>query len=180
MVEGKYFNADHELESTVELGFGKRVNRDHAGFLLSREGIENGRVVSRTIDHPNGQVQTISHYEKGQLHGQQQKFSASGQPLLELTWDHDVLHGIKTVYRNGHKIATIPYIQGEKHGKESHFDDLQNLVAEIEWSHDQKHGFTKLYSEEGQEVSWFYKGQHVSEEKFQVLHAREKAMADIH
>ncbi len=148
-------------------------------FLISKDVIGNGVIVSRTTYHPNGGVHTVSHYHDYQLHGPQLKYTASGKPLMELNWNHGILDGQKTIYRNGSKIATIPYNKGQKHGTEFHYDDLGNLTAEIEWRNDKKHGATKLYSEEATDTEWFFKGQSVNGEKFKTLDERESAAAQL-
>ncbi len=179
LVEGKYFTPDHELEATVELGFGERIKRDRTGVLISRDDMAGGIIASRTTYHPNGQVHTVSNYHDYQLHGEQLKFTASGRPLMELNWNHGVLDGSKIIYRNGSKIAEVPYINGQKHGVELHFDDLGNLTAEIQWRNDKKHGTTQLHSEEASDTEWFFNGQTVSVDKFKTLEEREQIIADF-
>lgn len=177
--EGKYYTPDHELEAQVESGFGVRVKRDRTGSLLYRDRIEDGVIAERTSYHPNGQVHSISRYHDYQLHGEQLKFTASGKPLMKLSWNHGILDGLKTIYRNGSKIAEIPYVNGQKHGTEFHFDDLGNLTAELEWKSDKKHGQSQFHTEESTEVEWFYKGQPVTEAKFDTLETREQFIAEI-
>jgi antitoxin component YwqK of YwqJK toxin-antitoxin module len=179
LIDGKYYTPEHELEAVVEGGYGERVKRDRSGLLISRDEIVGGASATRTTYHPNGQVHTISHYDDSQLHGQQMKYTASGKPLMELNWDHGVLDGSKIIYRNGSKVAVIPYTKGQKHGTEFHFDDLGNLTAEIEWRNDKKHGPTQLYAEEATDTEWFFKGQSVNAEKFKTLEARDKIAAEM-
>jgi antitoxin component YwqK of YwqJK toxin-antitoxin module len=179
LVDGKYFTSNHELEGKVENGFGDRIKRDRLALLISRDRIENGILAERTTYHPNGQVHTTSHYHDYQLHGPQQKFTSSGRPLMSLTWNHGVLDGLKTVYRNGLKVAEIPYVHGEKHGMEFHYDDLGNLIAEIQWRNDKKHGCCKSYTEESSESEWFFNGQSVSASKFDLLENRERLIAEF-
>lgn len=99
---------------------------------------------------------------------------------MELNWDHGTLHGQKIIYRNGSKVAVIPYVNGQKQGVEYHYDDLGNLTAEIEWRDDKKHGLTQLHTEEATDTEWFFKGQLVDAEKFKTLDHREKIIADFH
>ncbi len=179
LLEGKYFNATHELEAQVAHGNGERVKRDREGLLILRDTFEHGKLTSRTSFHPNGQVHTVSHYRDSQLDGEQLKFTASGKPLMRLPWNRGVLEGTKTVYRNGTKIAEVPYVNGQKHGMETHCDDLGNLTAEIEWVHDKKHGVSKLHSEEGTEQEWFYRGEAVSQRAYDMLLTREQMVADL-
>ncbi|HSX11462.1 MAG TPA: hypothetical protein VLF94_07110 [Chlamydiales bacterium] len=180
LTEGKYYTPEHELEATVEASYGERVKRDRTGLLISRDEIANGTISSRTTYHPNGQVHTVSHYHDYQLHGAQLKFTASGRPLMELNWNHGVLDGEKVIYRNGSKVAVIPFIKGQKHGTEYHYDDLGNLTAEIEWRNDKKHGPTKLHSEEATDTEWFFKGQSVNAERFKHLDTRDQISAEMH
>jgi len=179
LMEGKYFTPEHELEGQVVAGCGTRVKRERGGLLLCRDAITNGAIAERTSYHPNGQIHTVSHYSDYQLDGEQIKNTASGKPLMTLHWKHGVLDGSKIVYRNGIKLAEIPYVNGLKHGTEIHYDDLGNLTAEIQWKNDKKHGFSKFYSEESIENEWFYKGQVVNEQKFEMLENREKLIAEV-
>ncbi|MDE3046359.1 MAG: hypothetical protein KGJ02_06925 [Verrucomicrobiota bacterium] len=179
LMEGKYFTADHELEGQVKGGNGERVKRDRAGLLICRDSIEQGLMTSRTSYHPNGLVHTISHYDNYQLNGIQQKFTSTGKPLMDLHWDHGILNGEKVIYRNGIKVAAIPYVEGQRNGLETHFDDLGNLTAEITWKSDKKHGCSKLYTDETIDEEWFYKGQAVSAQKFDMLLQRARMIADL-
>ncbi|MBS0625063.1 MAG: toxin-antitoxin system YwqK family antitoxin [Verrucomicrobia bacterium] len=179
LVEGKYYTPEHLLEAAVESGYGERIKRDRSGQLLSRDKIENGLIAQRISYHPNGQIHTISHYQDYQLHGEQLKFTASGKPLMKLDWAHGVLHGQKVVYRNGLKVAEIPYSNGQKNGIEFHYDDLGHLTAEIEWKVDKKHGCSKFYTEDTTESEWFFKGQSVTAQKYEMLDNRDRLMAEL-
>lgn len=174
LLEAKYYTPEHELKASVVNGFGERVKRDRSGLLISVDKIESGIMSCRTTYHPNGEIHTISHYENYQLHGPQQKYTAAGKPLMELNWDHGVLHGPKVIYRNGLKVAVIPYVKGQKQGIESHYDDLGDLTAEIEWKNDKKHGTSKLYSEETTDTEWYYKGHTVTADKYKILENRDR------
>jgi antitoxin component YwqK of YwqJK toxin-antitoxin module len=179
LVEGKYYTAEHTLEAQVEGGFGERVKRDRSGLLISRDRMEDGLIVERTTYHPTGEVHTISRYHDYQLHGEQMKFTSTGKPLMKLDWNHGVLHGTKVVYRNGLKVAEIPYVNGQKQGVERHYDDLGYLTADIEWKNDKKHGCSKFYTDETTESEWFYKGQTVNAQRFEMLENREKLVAEM-
>jgi antitoxin component YwqK of YwqJK toxin-antitoxin module len=179
LMDGKYFTPEHELEASVENGAGRRIKRDRSGLLISSDEIVDGIMYSRTTFHPNGNIHTISHYHNYQLHGEQQKFTASGKPLMSLNWEHGTLHGDKVIYRNGLKVAVIPYVNGIKNGIELHFDDLGNLTAEIEWRKDKKHGTTKMHTEDFTDTEWFFNGQSVSAEKFKILETREQISQDF-
>lgn len=180
LIEGKYYTVEHELEAKVDGGSGERVKRDRSGLLISRDLMQNGLIAERITYHPNGQIHTISHYHDYQLHGEQVKYSATGRPLLRLYWSHGVLDGQKIAYRNGFKVAEIPYVDGLKQGIEYHYDDLGNLTAEIEWRSDKKHGCSKLYGDDGLvETEWFFNNQPVTAQKFEILENREQMLAEF-
>lgn len=179
LAEGKYYTPTHEEEGRVEGGFGERVKRDRTGSLLSRDQIENGWIASRIAYHSTGEIHAVSHYCDYQLHGEQTKFTATGKPLMKLNWNQGILDGEKVVYRNGVKIAEIPYVRGQKQGTERHYDDLGNLTAEIEWKNDKKHGCSKFYTDETTEMEWFHKGQSVTAQKFEMLENRERLIAEM-
>ncbi len=177
LIDGKYFSSEHELESRVENSVGVRNKRDRSGLLISCDKIENGVMTSRTTYHPNGQMHTVSNYNDYVLHGEQVKYTSLGRPLMSLQWKNGILDGTKTVYRNGLKVAEIPYVDGEKEGLEYHFDDLGNLIAEIPWRSDQKHGCAKFYTEDSQENQWFFDNALVTRDKFLVLQETERIVA---
>lgn len=179
LIDGKYYTQDHELEAKVENGYGYRVKRDRSGLLISRDKMENGLICERTTFHPNGEIHTISHYHDYQLHGEQRKFTPSGRPLMELSWNHGILEGQKVIYRNGIRVAEIPYVNGEKHGTEYHYDDLGNLISETMWRNDKKHGCCKSYTEESVESEWFHNGMVVDAQKFVLLENREQLVAEL-
>jgi antitoxin component YwqK of YwqJK toxin-antitoxin module len=179
LIDGKYYTTEHELEGQVENGFGTRVKRDRSGLLLSRDRFEKGVIAQRVSYHPNGQTQSVSNYEDYQLHGEQVKNTPTGKPLMVQYWNHGVLDGIKTIYRNGIKIAEIPYVNNQKQGTELHYDDFGTLTAEIQWKNDKKHGISRFHSEEMTENEWFFNGQAVNQQKFEMLETRERLVAEM-
>jgi len=179
LVSGKYYNPEHELESQVENGKGFRLKRDRTGLLTEKDRMNNGELTERTTYHPNGQVHTVSNYQNYQLHGVQQKYTISGRPLMSLEWDHGILHGLKTVYRNGLKVAEVPYLFGKKSGVELHYDDLGNLIAQIPWRDDKKHGCSKSFTEDSTDSEWFFNGSTVSARKYELLDMREQMIAEM-
>lgn len=179
LVHGKYFNADHELEAQVDNGYGQRIKRSREGLLISKDEMKNGLITERTSYHPNGEIHTISHYHDYQLHGPQIKHTASGRPLMELSWDHGVLNGQKVVYRNGIRVAEVPYINGVKHGVEYHYDDLGNMISETVWRNNKKHGCCKSYTEDSVDADWYHNGMLVDAQKFVLLEQREQIVAEL-
>ncbi len=179
LIEGKYFTPDHDIEAKVENGYGYRVKRTREGLLVSKDQMKNGLIAERTTFHPNGEIHTISHYHDYQLHGSQMKYSASGRPLMELSWNHGVLDGHKVIYRNGIRVAEIPFVNGVKHGTELHYDDLGNLISETAWRNDKKHGCCKSYTEDSADADWYHNGMLVDAQKFVLLENREQIVAEL-
>lgn len=179
LIEGQYYTPDHELEAKVENGYGQRMKRTREGLLVSKDEIKNGMITERTTFHPNGEIHTVSHYHDYQLHGPQIKHTASGRPLMELSWDHGVLNGQKIIYRNGIRVAEIPYINGVKHGTEYHYDDLGNMISETTWRNNKKHGCCKSYTEDSVDAEWFHNGMLVDANKFVLLENREQMVAEL-
>lgn len=179
LVDGKYFTPDHDLEAKVENGYGYRVKRTREGLLVSRDEIKNGSMAERTTYHPNGELHTVSHYDDYQLHGSQTKYTASGIPIMELSWNHGVLNGQKVIFRNGIRVAEIPYINGVKHGTEYHYDDLGNMISETAWRNNKKHGCCKSYTEDSIDAEWYHNGMAVDAQKFVSLENRERILAEL-
>ena len=179
LIEGKYYTPDHELEAKVENGYGYRVKRTRDGLLISKDQMKNGLIAERTTFHPNGDIHTVSHYHDYQLHGSQMKYTSSGRPLMELSWNHGILDGQKVIYRNGIRVAEIPYVNGAKHGTEYHYDDLGTLISETLWRNDKKHGCCKSYTEDSMDAEWFHNGMLVDAQKFVLLEQREQLVAEL-
>lgn len=179
LIEGQYYTPDHELEGKVENGYGYRIKRTREGLLVSKDQMKNGLIAERTTFHPNGEIHTVSHYHDYQLHGSQMKYTSSGRPLMELSWNHGVLDGEKVIYRNGIRVAEIPYVNGAKHGSEYHYDDLGNLISETTWKNDKKHGCCKSYTEDSVDADWYHNGMLVDAQKFVLLEQREQMVAEL-
>jgi len=178
LVDGKYFKPDNDLESSIDNGSGIRVKRDRDGELHYKDTIENGELLSRNTYHPNGQISSKMFFHHYQLHGDQVNYSPTGEIIMTMTWNHGLLDGMKTIYRNGNKVAEIPFTQGLRHGIERHFNDGGKLTIEIHWESDKKHGSHRIYKENDTEIMWFYKGKAVSLNKFEEFSFREKLIAN--
>lgn len=179
LTDASYFDLNNELEASIEQGKGSRIRRDRKGKLLSSETIENGIVKSRQTYHPNGQIQSISHFDHYQLDGVQKKYTLSGKPLLEQTFSKGVLDGMKCHFRNGKKVVEIPYVNGKKDGLERHFDESGALIAEIPWEKGEKHGRSRYQYEDYSDLQWYFRGNPVSKDKFNTMEVREKMLAEL-
>ncbi len=178
LVDGKYYKPDNELEASIENSSGNRIKRDRNGELLYRDKIEDGKLVSRTTYHFNGQIKSKMGYQNYQLHGDQINYSSNGDITMTMNWKEGKLDGVKTIYRNGKIIAEIPFLNGNRNGVEHHFDDTGKLTKEIHWENNKKHGSHRIYKENDTQIKWFYKGKAVSLKKFEEFSFREKLIAN--
>jgi antitoxin component YwqK of YwqJK toxin-antitoxin module len=178
LTDGKYYKPNNELEASIESSSGIRVKRDRNGELQYKDQIEKGNLLKRTTFHPNGQIKSTMSFQNYKLHGDQINFSENGQILMTMTWKDGKLDGMHTIYKNGNKIAEIPYLNGLKNGLERHFDDKGKLSSEIHWENDKKHGSERIYNDNNSEIKWFFKGKAVSIKKFEEFSLREKFIAN--
>ncbi|PIS01794.1 MAG: hypothetical protein COT84_00260 [Chlamydiae bacterium CG10_big_fil_rev_8_21_14_0_10_35_9] len=179
LVEGSYFDLSNELESSIEEGTGMRVKRDRQGVLQIHDTLENGIVTVRKTYHPNGQLQSESHFVNNQLHGPQTKYTVTGKPLLEQYFHNGALDGLKKQYRNGKKVLEIPYVMGQKNGVEKHYDLDGTLTAEIPYENNIKHGRSRYQSEDFSDLIWHFRGKPVTRNEFNDLVTREKMLAEL-
>ncbi len=178
LVSGKYFKPDNDLESTIFNGNGIRIKRDRNGELIYKDVMDRGLLTARTTYHPNGQVKSKMSYENYELHGEQITYSPKGSLMSRMTWDHGQLDGMKVLYREGSKIAEIPYVKGKKYGVERHFDTNGRLTEEIHWENDKKHGSHRVFKDEETLIKWYYKGKAVSLKRYEEFSHREQLVAD--
>lgn len=179
LIEGQYFTALNEIETRVEKGDGIRISRDQTGTLLSKEVIEDGYTVKKETYYPNGAPESIAYYALGKLNGNKQKFTANGEPLALEEWVNGQLHGKATYFRNGNRYLEISYLSNQKNGTERHYTDGDLLTQEIHWENDLKHGSTIYYADSDIQQQWFYAGQLVSKNKFDLYNQKDQMAADI-
>jgi antitoxin component YwqK of YwqJK toxin-antitoxin module len=178
LVDGKYYKPNNELEASIDNSSGIRAKRDRNGELQYKDQVENGKLLFRTTFHPNGQIKSTMSFQNYKLHGDQTNYTPEGHVLMTMTWKDGNLDGMHTIYKNGNKIAEIPYVDGLKHGIERHFDDYGKLSSETHWEQDKKHGSDRIYKDNNTEIKWYYKGKEVSTKKFDEFSLREKLIAN--
>ncbi len=180
IITGTYFNSLNEVESKIENRSGTRHKRDREGTLLLIDQIQNSILTHRVTYHPNNQIHMTSHFENYQLQGNQKIYSPNGQVYLELNWQDGLLNGPKISYRNGIKFQHTSYVLGLKEGIERNFDEQEALVSEITYQNDLKHGMSVYYSRKDSVAKeWFYLGHLVTQEKFEMLIARDEMVAQM-
>jgi antitoxin component YwqK of YwqJK toxin-antitoxin module len=167
LLEGEYFTATNEVEARVEKGNGSRIRRDQNGLLLSKDEIVSGYMVKSEAFYPTGSPESITHYAKGQLHGEKRSYNENGEPKMIEEWGHGQLHGLCTYFNNGTKFAEVAYLFGQKNGVETNFIDGQKVQKEISWENDKRHGPSIFYVDNSQKTEWYYDGKLVSKERFE-------------
>jgi antitoxin component YwqK of YwqJK toxin-antitoxin module len=166
IVEGQYFNQRNETESRVEKGKGLRIRRNQQGVLVSKDVIESGYMVKRESFYSNGAPESITHYQRGQLHGEKKNFAQSGEPNLIEEWVNGKLHGRCTYFNNGTKQVEISYLNGMRNGLEVHYIDGNKVLEETLWENDKKHGASTFYIDGEAQTTWYYAGKKVSKNTF--------------
>lgn len=179
LVEASYFSPENELESGIEDGQGIRIKRDRFGLLLLKDQITNGALSARKTYHSNGEIESESFYEDYDLHGKQVFYTPTAKLFLEQEWNHGILDGLKSSYREGVKIKEIPYCLGKKHGMEKDFNEDGKTIAEIQWDADDKHGSSRFHDEYQTAIEWYFRGKKVSLERFEMLDHRERMMEEF-
>jgi antitoxin component YwqK of YwqJK toxin-antitoxin module len=179
LMEGRYFTLSNETEGRVEKGNGLRVVRNQQGILVSKDVIEGGFIAKREAFYPNGSPESVTHYSRGQLHGEKKLFAQSGEPTLIEEWVNGKLHGKCTYFNNGTKEVEISYLNGLKNGQEIHYIDGAQILEETLWENGKKHGASTFYISGEAKTSWFYDGKQVSVKRFEELARLDEMISQI-
>lgn len=158
IISGKYYNRDQQLDSEIENGSGLRTRRDGQGALQSVDGIQEGKMVTRTTYHPNGMPAAVTPYVNGVIEGEKRTYLSGGEPATIETWKDNVQHGTTQVYEHGEMRADVPYEKGQKHGVERRYrGNDSNVVQEINWVKGQRHGPTQTYMGDTTKTDWYFR-----------------------
>jgi len=168
LVEGEYFTASFELESSIKNSCGIRTIRDHLGTLETKETYREGLLVAVETFYSNGTPSAQIPYLNGKVDGVKKTFLAGGEPLTVEEWQEGVLHGTLSQYQNGMLVGQIPYCFGQKQGIEKHFSAKTNdIVEEITWVKDCRQGPASQYLEDGKVITtWYFNDVKVSESQY--------------
>lgn len=169
LVSGEYFDLNHQKDSSINAGEGSRNVRDHYGQMLSKETVQGGKMVSRTLYHQNGMPKEVIPFHNDVIEGQRKSYLPGGEPNTIEEWSNGKQNGMTVVYQNGEKVAEIPYKAGFKNGVERHFRDENTVVEEITWSNDQLHGPSTKYVGKASTTQWYFLGQPVSKGNFDAM-----------
>lgn len=170
LISALYYSPNHEEEARVEEGAGTRVVRDSFGTLLSRDEIQEGFLSLSITYYPQGTIKQMTPYREGKIEGVMRLFGPGGEPEKMEEWVSGSLEGTTTLFKNGEKIAEVPYHNGLKEGIEKRFKGQGIVVEEITWAQDKKHGPSTLYlAEEEKETDWYYDDKEVTKARFERL-----------
>lgn len=176
---GRYYNSQNEIEGTVVNGQGTKIKRNRDGLLLSKEIVDNGKIIERKTFHPNGELQSISSFEDYELNGKQETFSPAGKLITSTNWVHGKIDGTVQCYRENKLVNEIPYVDGKKQGLEKEYDLNGAVVKEVHWENDKRHGTSRSYYDDYTDIQWFWKGVAVDLQKFQEMEFRDQLMAEL-
>ncbi len=173
LLEGDYYTTYRQVESRVDQGEGKRINRDGFGQLLSEDKILFGDLASRTIFYPNGAPKEVISFANGKINGPKKTFLPDGEPQTIEEWVNDRPEGLTIFFQNGEKVAEVPFMKGEKNGVEQRFRDGLSVVEEITWKNGKKHGICYRHIGDDTLVEWYFNGKQVSETEFGIKSSRQ-------
>lgn len=169
LMEGDYYTIGNQIDSHIDNGDGKRMNRDEFGQLASIDKFQEGQLAYRTILYPNGTPKEIIPYVGGRINGQKKTFLPDGEPSTIEGWVNDKQEGITYVYQNGEKVAEVQYLNGLKSGIEERYRDGKYLVEEVTWHKGKRHGPSYTHIADDVLISWYYEGQEVSKTQYDKL-----------
>ena len=139
------------------------------GQLISRDTIIDGDMTLSTAYYPDAHhPKSVTPYVNGQIEGQRKTFLPSGDPDTVETWVGGKQQGETLVYRNGEKIASIPYVAGLKDGKEIRYRDGEQVAQDISWVKGQQHGRSNVYVGDTVATTWWHRGNQVSQSAYEL------------
>lgn len=162
LVEAEYFTFENHKESSVSDGNGFRVRRDRFGTMISRDEIQDGKIVTSTTYHPNGSPKSVTPCQEGTPQGSRRTYHPDGAPDTIEDVNNGCQDGMTTVFLNGEKYAEVPYQAGNKQGVEKRYRNGTDLVEEVTWVNGQKHGPNNSYVGNTVKTDWYYQGNSVS------------------
>lgn len=150
-------------------GTGIRPYFTNEGEIFSEETFSHGSLSRKTVYHPNGDPASVTQYQNGVVHGIKQTFFQGGIPNTHEEWRNGLQDGITFIFKNGNRIADIPFVQGIRKGLELRYNDKFEIVEEVSWKNNQLHGVRKIYSQDSVKKEWYHQGKPVSKSKFERL-----------
>lgn len=167
LAEGKYFTLEGDLEGSVTLGNGSRVERSCGGVLSTKEEIRSGDVMKRESYCPNGQLREVVLFQGNKRHGECRRYAENGQTVAIENWTFGALDGVQTYFEGGLPARQVSYLLGKREGMEVHFrPGTEEVIEEISWHNDERHGVSKTYVASRPMTEWYWKGGKVTEAQY--------------
>lgn len=171
VLEGKYASFNGKYSSSIQNGEGVRSVFSQSNVLLAEEVFSSGVMVKRTTFYPNREPETIVHYADSVPHGLRLTYLPGGIPNTIEEWRYGYQDGMTKIFKNGCKVAEIPFVKGVKEGVELRYDEHESIAEEVSWKNNCLHGIRRIHAGGESRSEWYYRGRLVSQTKFERLHA---------
>ncbi|ATW20194.1 hypothetical protein BKC00_02595 [Chlamydia trachomatis] len=171
VLEGHYTSFNGKYSSTILNGEGVRSTFSSDSILLTEESFNDGVMVKKTTFYSTREPETVTHYVNGYPHGVRFTYLPGGIPNTIEEWRYGHQDGLTILFKNGCKIAEVPFVRGAKNGIELRYNEQENIAEEISWQHNILHGVRKIHAAGVCKSEWYYKGKPVSQIKFERLSA---------
>ncbi|EPP35459.1 MORN repeat variant family protein [Chlamydia ibidis] len=169
ILEGTYSSFNGKYTSSIRNGEGIRSTFSPNNVLLSEETFNDGVLTKVTTFYPNRDPQSITHYVDDQIHGLRFTYLPGGIPNTIEEWRHSQQDGTTIIFKNGCKVAEIPFVKGAKHGLELRYNEENSIAEEVTWKNNHLHGMRKIYAAGVYKCEWYHRGRLVSKAKFERL-----------
>lgn len=171
VIDGQYcsFNGVHRY--SIHDGEGVRPTFSSNNILLSEETFSDGILVKRTTFYSNRDPETVTHYQHQIPHGLRYTYLQGGIPNTIEEWRYGYQDGTTIVFKNGCKVAEIPFVKGVKEGIELRYNEHETIAEEVSWRGNYLHGIKKIYAAGECKCEWYYRGKSVSKTKFERLNS---------
>ena len=149
--------------TNVKKGNGVRVWYKDDGTEGGRWIYKDGKVVSRTSYHSNGQKKEEATYKDGEMDGLETGWYMDGQKDAEVNYKNGKKEGLATEwYMNGQKDAEVNYKNGKKEGLATEWYMNGQKEEEGIFKDDEKHGLHTSWHMKGRKEVWIYNGARIS------------------
>lgn len=170
VIEGNYLSYNGKYSSSIHQGEGIRSVFSSDNVLLSEELFADGLLVKKTTFYPTRDPETVTHYtHDGQLHGLRCTYLPGGIPDTIEEWRYGHQDGTTILFKNGCKVAEVPFIKGTKNGLELRYNEHDLIAEEISWKNNVLHGMRKIYAAGVCKCEWYHRGRLVSKDKYDRL-----------
>lgn len=171
IIEGQYCSFNGKYRYAIHEGEGVRPTFSSNNVLLSEETFSNGELVKQTTFYSNRDPETITYYQNQIPHGFRFTYLPGGIPNTIEEWRYGYQDGTTVFFKNGCKIAEVPFVKGIKEGLELRYNEQETIAEEVSWKNNHLHGMKKIYAAGECKCEWYYRGKAVSKTKFERLNS---------